>query len=81
MHHTNMVCDVVAGLQEVLQQEPGPVGAPISIQEPQVAHVETKFHDNQQQLSDHMQHMQAMMQEIQLQYAAAPHPTYQAYRG
>ena len=39
MNHANMVRDVVAGLQEALQQEPVPVEFIDFIQELQVAHM------------------------------------------
>ena len=34
-----------------------------------------------QQLADQLQQMQTLMKEMQLQYAAAPQPTYQYYGG
>ena len=78
MHHVNIVCSVVAGLQEVLKQEPALVEAPAIIQDPKVTHVENAVQDNQQNLASQLQKIQAMMQAIQLQYEP-PQTTYQAY--
>ena len=53
MHHKNMVRNVVSGLQEVLQQEPGTAEVPAvvqNIQETQVNHDVNAVQYNQQQL-------------------------------
>ena len=47
MHYANMVRDVVAGLQEVLKQEPVPVEASAVIQDTQVTHVVNAVQENQ----------------------------------
>ena len=46
-YHTNMLRSVVAGLHEVLQQEPVLVKYHVFVQEPQVAHVVNYVQDNQ----------------------------------
>ena len=55
MHHANMVRDVVAGLQEVLQKEPVPVEALVAMQELQMVHVANVIQYNQLQLSSWIQ--------------------------
>ena len=52
-----MVCDAVAGLQDVLQKEPVTVEAPFIIQNPQVAHVSNSVQDNQHPLAAQLQQM------------------------
>ena len=79
MHHTNMVQDVVAGIKEVLKQEPVLVEAPVVIQEPQVDHVANAVQYKQQQLDAQLQQIQATIRGMQLQYSAATQPTYQSY--
>ena len=71
MHHTNMVHDVVAGLQEVLQQEQVLVDN-ATVTEAPVDHEAKAVQNTQQQLATQLQKMQAMMQSMKLQYAAAP---------
>ena len=50
MHHANMVCDVVAGLHEALQQEKSQTETPASMQAP-VDHVANAVQSTQQQLA------------------------------
>ena len=64
IQHTNRVHNVVAGLQEFLQQYPETFKAPVAIQELQVDHVENDIHDNKHQLYDNLQQMQTIMQVI-----------------
>ena len=45
MRHVNMLHDVVAGLQEVLQEEPFPIKASVVMQEPKVSHVANSIQD------------------------------------
>ena len=78
IHHANMVRDAVAGIHEILQQEPVPVEASGVIQYPQVAHVENCVQYNQHYIADQLQHIQAMVQAVQLHYVVSQ-PTYQAY--
>ena len=80
MHYANMVRDVVAGLQEVLKQEPVPVEASAVIQDTQVTHVVNAVQENQYHIDAQLQKMQSMMQAMKIQYAE-PQPTYQAYGG
>ena len=81
MHHANMVHGVMEGLQDVLQQEPVQVEAHVVIQEPQVAYMGNSVQNNQHQLAAQLHQIHNMMQEMQLQYSAAPQPTYQLYGG
>ena len=81
MHNANMVQNVVVRLQESLQHEPAPdeVTAFVQmIQDPQVNHLEKPVQYNQNKISAHIQQLQAMMQAMQLHYAA-PQPYYQYY--
>ena len=75
-----MVCDVVAGIQEFLQQEQAPTKTPGTISEPN-EHVENAVKITQHQVAAQLQNMQKMMQDIQLQYSAAPQLTHQDYGG
>ena len=78
-----MVRDLVAGLQELHQQETAPSEVTAvfqSIQEPQVSPVANPVQDNQQKISTHIHQMQAMLQSMKLQYAA-PQPSYKYYGG
>ena len=75
-----MVREVVAGLQELLQQEQAPTETPETISE-QNKHVANAVQITQQKLAIQLQQMKTMMQAMQLQYDAAPHPTHQDYRG
>ena len=78
-----MVLDVVAGLQEVHKQETSPsevTAVFLSIQEPQVDHVANSVQNNQHKIANHIHQMQAMIQSVQIQYAA-PQPSYQYYGG
>ena len=43
MHHANMVCSMVAGLQQVLQQLTAHIESHVVMQEPQVYHVENSL--------------------------------------
>ena len=71
MHHTNMVRGVVEGVKEVLKQEQALIETPITVLEPH-EHVENAVHITQQQLAAQLQKMWTMIQEMQLQYSAAP---------
>ena len=78
-----MVRDLVAGLQELHQQETAPSEVTAvfqSIQEPQVSPVANSVQYNQQKIVTHIHQMQAMIQSMRLQYAA-PQPSYQYYGG
>ena len=72
MHHVNMVSDVVAVLQEILQQERSLTNNATTVMEP-VYHVENSVQSTQQQLATQLHQMQAM----QMQYAAVPHHFHQ----
>ena len=80
MHHANMVRNLVAGLQEVLQQEQVPMDNPAVIEEP-VDHVANAVQNTQQQLATQLQKMQAIMQAMHMQYAAGPQNAHQYYEG
>ena len=71
MHHENMVCNVVAGLQEVPQQEQV-LTENTAVIEAWVDHVANAVQNTQQQLATQIQQMKVMMQAIQLQYVAGP---------
>ena len=60
MHHTNMVRNVVAGLQESLKQEQVQTENPAVVQEP-VDHVAKTVQNNQQQFSTQLQKIQEIM--------------------
>ena len=76
--HVNMVRDVVAGLQEALQQEQTQTETPASVQAP-VDHVANKVQSTQQQLATQLQKIQSMMQTMQMHYNTVPHGTCQNY--
>ena len=76
-----MVHDVVAGFQEFLKHETTPIEYFVDMKEPQVSHVANAAQDTQHQLAAQLQNMHTIMQEIQLQYAAAQHPAYQDWLG
>ena len=80
MYHTNTVSDVVAGLQEVFQQEQPLIKTPVTVLEPQ-EHVANAVHDTQHHLAAQLQQMHTMIQAVQLQYSDVPQPTYQDYGG
>ena len=71
IHHANTVCNVVAVLQEVLQQEQAPTETPPGISE-RNEHVANVVQNTKQQLASQLHQMQTMMQAIQLQYSDAP---------
>ena len=73
-----MVRDVVAGIQEALQQEHTQMETPASMQAP-VYHVANAVKSTQQQLATQLQQMQSMMQNMHLHYNAVPHGTHQDY--
>ena len=74
MHHANMVCDVVAGLQEDLHQEQTHTETLTSMKAP-VDHVANAVQSNHQQLATQLQKIQSMMQTMQMHYNAVPHGT------
>ena len=76
IHRKNMVCDVVSGWQEVLQQETV-LTDNATVIEALVNYVANAVKITQKQLATQLQQMQAMMQEMQLQYSAGPQNTYQ----
>ena len=71
MHHANMVCDVVAGLQEVLQKDQAPIDTPATVTEPH-KHVAKAVQSMQQKLTAKLHKMQTVNKAMQLQYSAAP---------
>ena len=73
-----MVCNVVAGLQEVPQQEQV-LTENTAVIEAWVDHVANAVQNTQQQLATQIQQMKAMMQLIQLQYVAGPQNAHQDY--
>ena len=75
-----MVHNMVAGLQEFLQKDQASIYNLIVIAEP-VDNVTNAVQRTQQQLAKIFQQMQAMMQTIQMKYAAAPQNTHQDYGG
>ena len=80
MHHTNMVRDVVAGLQEALQQYQVQTETLTVVQAP-VDHVFNALQKTQQQLAKQLHKMQAVMQAMYMKYDAVPHGTRQDYVG
>ena len=80
MHHTNMVRNVVAGLQEDLQQEQAPTENAATILEP-IDHVENAVQNTQKELFPQLQQMQAVIWAIQMQYYAAPRHAHKDYGG
>ena len=75
-----MVRDVVAGLQETLQQEQTQTETLTSVQAP-VDHVSNAVQSTQQQLATHMHQMELMMKTMQMNYNVVPHGTCQDYGG
>ena len=75
-----MVHYAVAGLQEAFQQVQYYTETSAVVQAP-VDHVANAVQNTQQHLATQMQQMQAMMQDIQIQYATAPPGTRQDYGG
>ena len=75
MHHVNMIRDVVAGMQEFLQQEQYPDNTPENISGPN-KHVANKVQITQHQLAAQLHQMHTMIQAMHLQYADAPHPNH-----
>ena len=61
-----MVHDVVAGLQEALQQDQSQTETPAVVQAP-VDHVSNEVQKNQQQFAAQLKKMQAMIQSMQMQ--------------
>ena len=80
MHHANMVRDVVSGLHETLQKEQAPTENAINIPKP-IDHVSNASKSTQQHLATQLQKMQAMIQAMHIQYAAAPQNAHQYYGG
>ena len=80
MYHLNIVRDVITGLQEVLQQEKSPMENLAVIEEP-ANHVANAVQNIQKQLDTQLQKTQAMIQEMQMQYAAGPQNAHQDYGG
>ena len=80
MHHTNMGRYVVAGLKEVLQQEQVATENTMVIKAP-VDNVSNEFQNTQQQLVIQLQQIQAIVQAIQMQYAAGTQNAHQYYGG
>ena len=75
MHHANVVLNVVAGLQEALQQDQVQTDNLMVVQAP-VDHVANAVQNTQQQLSTQLQKIQAIMQAMKMKYPAAPHGTH-----
>ena len=65
MHYANTVRNMVAGLQEFLQQQQAPTENPMIIPEP-VDHVANAVQSNQQQLVTQLQQMQSIIKNMQL---------------
>ena len=63
IHHTNMVRDVVAELQEILQQDQAQTETLKVVQVP-VDYVSTAMQNTQQQFAAQLQQMQVMMQAM-----------------
>ena len=78
MNHAAMVRNVVAGLQELLQQDKSLIEttATASITH---EHVANMVQSSRQQLAAQLQHIYTMIQDMQLQYATAQQPTHQDY--
>ena len=68
IHYSNMVRDVISGLQESLQQDQVHTEILMVVQAP-VDYVTNAVQNTQQQLDIHLQQIQAMMQAIQMQYS------------
>ena len=75
-----MVCEVVAGIQEALQQDKVQTKTPTSMQA-LVDHVANAVQSTQQQLSTQMQQIQSMMQKMHMHYNSVPHSTRHDYGG
>ena len=65
IHHTNIVCEVVAGLQEVLQQEKVTIEH-LTVVESPIDYVDNAVKKTQQQLATQLQQIQAMIQATQM---------------
>ena len=76
MHPASMVLNVVAGLQEDLQQKQSPTENATTILEP-IDNVANRVQNTQQQLATQLHQMQAM----HIQYATVPNHAYQYYGG
>ena len=78
MNHAAMVRNVVAGLQELLQQDKSLIEttATASITH---EHVANMVQSSRQQLAAQLQHMRTMIQVMKLQYDVLPQPTQQYY--
>ena len=63
MHHADMVCDVVAGIQEALQQEKVQTDTLTVVLTP-VDHGDNAVQNTQKQLVTQLQKMKLMMQEM-----------------
>ena len=63
MHHSNMIHNVVTGLQEALQQDQSQTETPTVVHAP-VDHVANAVKKNRQQLATQLQKMQSMMQAM-----------------
>ena len=73
-----MVRNVVAGMQEDLQQENFPTDNLTTMSEP-IDNVANAVQSIQKQLAIQLQQMMATLQNMQMQYAAAPQHTHQDY--
>ena len=69
MHHVNMVRCVVAGLQEFLLQEQALLKTLMTVSKPH-EHVANGVQNMQNQLASQLQHVQTMIQAMQLKYSA-----------
>ena len=69
IYHTNMVHDVVAGLQEVLHQEQTLNETPTVILEPN-KHVKNAVQNTQHKLTAKLHQIHTMMHTLQLRYDA-----------
>ena len=76
MHHANMVSDVVAGIDEALQQGKTQTETLTSVQA-HVYHVANTVQSTQQQLAKQLQKIQSMMQTIQMHYNSVTYGTHQ----
>ena len=63
MHHANMVCDVVVGIQKVFQREQSPIETPMTVTEPH-KHLENAVQSTHQQLEEKLKHKQTMIQAM-----------------
>ena len=78
MHQANTVRNVIVRLQEVLYQEQSPTENATTVLEP-VDNMANAVKMTHKQLVMQLHHMQAMMQEMKIQYSAAPHHSHQDY--